>query len=65
VVVGGRVMVCGGLQVMLNGRVFVLLCHSLVLRQEIWKRDASSNGCAARYGLAAGAACDCEICFCL
>jgi hypothetical protein len=48
VVVGGRVMVRGGLQVMLDGRVFVLLCHSLVLRQGIWNRDASSNGCAAR-----------------
>jgi hypothetical protein len=31
VVVCGDVMVCGGLPVMLDGRVFVRLCHGLVL----------------------------------
>jgi hypothetical protein len=33
VMVCGRVMVCGGLTVMLDGRVFLRLCHDLVLLQ--------------------------------
>jgi hypothetical protein len=33
VMVRRRVMVCGGLHVMLDGRVFVLLCHGRVLLQ--------------------------------
>jgi hypothetical protein len=32
VVVCGSVMMCGGLPVVLDGRVFGLVCHALVLR---------------------------------
>ena len=41
VMVRGRVMVCGGLHVMFDRRVFVLLCHGCVLLQKLWNLGAS------------------------
>jgi hypothetical protein len=40
VMVRGGMMVCGGLPVMLDRRVFGLLCHGLVLLQGFGKRRA-------------------------
>jgi hypothetical protein len=48
VMVCGGVMVCSGLSMMLDGRVFGLLCHTRVLRKGSWEHGRialNGSGC--------------------